>query len=90
VLYAHADAIPPDASEVTLTGEKFYTGTVATVNGRTKPATSVLEVGETSLRLRLEPGDLVERKTIDVRLSNPQPNGGDSDEVSIAVSQAGG
>jgi hypothetical protein len=90
VLHSHPDAIPADASELTITGEGFNQAMEIYIDHQLQPKSSLLEVTKESLRLRLDPADLFEKTHIVVIAENAEPGGGESQPLTIPVSQPGG
>jgi hypothetical protein len=90
VLHSHPDAIPADASELTITGEDFNQAMEIYIDRQLKPKSSLLGVTEESLRLQLDSADLFEKTHIAVIARNPEPGGGESQPLTIPVSQPGG
>ncbi|MEO5913310.1 MAG: hypothetical protein ABIS50_03685 [Luteolibacter sp.] len=89
-LNVHAGAIPADASEVTVTGSGLSSRSQVSVNGHAMDAAAILESNEGSLRLRLEPADLLGRESLDISVTNPPPGGGTSETIAIPISGAFG
>lgn len=88
VLHAPSDAIPVDATEITLSGEGLSSRSEVLVNGRPVPPDGVLEVTENSLRIRVEPADLVDADALEITVRNPPPGGGESEKLTIPIAVA--
>ncbi len=90
VLHSHADAIPEDAEELTITGGGFRPGIQLFIDNKDKPPATLLEVTSTSLRVKLDPADIAGKKEIVVKVKNPGPDGGESHPLTIFVAPLGG
>ncbi len=88
-LNAHAGSIPPEATEVTVTGKGFTARTDVFVNGQARERSALLEVTGTSLRIALQPEDLEGRTEIVIVAVNPQPGGDESHPLTIPLAPMG-
>ena len=86
-LYQYKDAIPPDATEITVTGENFDEYTQVFVNNQPK---LVLDTEGGSLRIALDTDDLVNRKEINLSVKNPRARPSDSNTLTITIGEIGG
>ena len=77
-------------SELTITGRGFNRTTEIYIDDQLKAKTSLLQVTSRSLTLRLDSKDLFEKPKIVIKARNPEPGGGESQPLTISVSQAGG
>lgn len=59
------------------------------IDGRPKAKSSLLDVTNESLRLRLDPADFSGKTQIVVTAKNPEPDDGESQPLTISVSQPG-
>ncbi|MFZ0708749.1 MAG: hypothetical protein WAM53_01800, partial [Terrimicrobiaceae bacterium] len=89
VFNLHPDAIPPDASELSITGGGFSEATEIYVDDQPKAKSSLLEVTDKTLRIRFDPAELFDKTQIVVKARNPAPGGGES-RLAIPVLEPGG
>lgn len=83
----HPDPIPPDATELTITGHNFDQNTLFYVDNQQM---KVKEFALTSLRVGLTATALTGKARVSVMAKNPGANGGDSNVVAINVNAPGG